>query len=397
MNDKTVTSAPIVREKDPYRGILLASIGFLGFVVVVALGMALYRAIQISRAETAPALITPIFATEATTISLKCEELIEQAMLLTGTHCDKLGPNQVCYGNTTVNADLLPQALTEFNSAGDVVSIDFLQKLTTAPLDLNKQEWGIAVMNITANLPRSLPGESVKMMVLGNTTLGNSGGDVQSFYFFSDLGRIVCDEVPFDGLMITMPDGTGINLVINGSEVTLEGNASLTAVRGGNMEVNLYSGTASVTADGQTQMLTAGQSLQVPLGGETGTESIGAPSEPTIITTTDFNLTCLLAGLNCTNLTAVPTLPIGQTPLATGTLLSNPTVAAPTSVQPPPTQPAQNTPVPESTQKIPPGQLKKTPSPEPIQPPEPTQPPEPNNPGENNGGGGGGGTGKPKP
>jgi len=310
---------------------------------------------------------------------LGCQELIDQAMLVSGSNCDNLGPNQICYGNHAVEAELIPNANEKFTNAGDVVDLDLIQRLKTTPLDLSKQEWGIAVLNIIANLPRSLPGESVKMVVFGNTTLGNNNQtDVQSFYFFSELGRIYCDKVPFDGLMVTMPDGTGISLMINGSELTLMGNASLRAVQNGNMDVSLYSGTASITANGQTQNFTAGQTVQVPLGGANGTDPVGVPSEPTTLSPQDLNIACSLAGLFCPLPTSVPTVNSQgtQTTAVPGNITPLPTVPGstsgstpvpPSNTQPPDTQP-QPTPQPESTKRIPPGQEKKTPTPGQAQP-----------------------------
>ncbi len=361
------------------------------FLCLGVVGLALNQAGYLPRISSLinPVTINPVTINPTTTPvtaneSLSCQDLINQAMLISGNNCDHVGPNQVCYGNITIQANLIPNANQPFANVGDVVDVQLVQLLSTAPLDLQKKEWGIAIFNIIANLPRSLPGEAVKMVVFGNTTIGNNGvKDVQSFYFSSELGQIVCNEVPFDGIMITMPDGTGVRLMINGSELTLMGNASLRAVKNETMDVSLYSGTASITANNQTQFFGAGQRVQVPMGGANGTDAIGAPSLPTALSSQELILACTLAGTSCSSTTLIPTVNAqdAQATLSSyinGTSLPTiPATIAPTATQiPPATQiqptskpvqptpkPVQPTPKPVKEKNTPPGLIKKTPRP----------------------------------
>jgi hypothetical protein len=329
-----------------------------------------------------PTTINPTTTPVTAIKDLSCQDLINQAMLISGNNCDHVGPNQVCYGNITIQADLLPNANEPFANVGDVVDVQLVQLLSTAPLDLQKKEWGIAIFNIIANLPRSLPGEAVKMVVFGNTTIGNNGiKDIQSFYFSSELGQIVCNEVPFDGIMITMPDGTGVRLMINGSELTLMGNASLRAVKNESMDVSLYSGTASITANNQTQFFGAGQRVQVPLGGVNGTDSIGGPSLPTTLSSQELTLACTLAGTSCSSVSLIPTVNSQDAQATLSSFINGtpfpaiipviPTTAIapiatqmPTAIQIQPTpRPVQPTPKPVKEKNTPPGLIKKTPKP----------------------------------
>lgn len=348
--------------------------------------------------------------TSSPTLKLNCQELIDQAMRIAESHCDHVGTNQVCYGNITIHAELLPNTTQRFSQTGDIIDVQWLRNLKTAQLDLENEEWGIAIFNIVANLPRSLPGESVKMVVFGNTTLGNQGSqDIQSFFFSNELGQIVCDEIPFDGILITMPDGTGIHLVINGTDLTLMGNASLTASLNGTMNVNLYNGSASVTAGGVTQFLGTGQTVQIPLGGTTGTDASGPPSKPKPLSDDETKLGCTMGIGNCSK-TPVPTISMTDvqatidpqftpvTPNATSTKIINPTntifinptttpllnpsdtptispsstpflnptntkVVVPPTIQPPPTIIKETSEPTQKAQKTPPGLIKKTPKP----------------------------------
>lgn len=365
---------------------LIITVGLLALICLGLWGLAIYKSGFLGLAG----------QPSGTANGLTCEKLIEQAMRISNNHCDKIGINEVCYGNNSIQADLLPSAGAVFDKTGDTVPINLLQHLSTSPLDLNKNEWGIAVFNIIANLPRSLPGESVKMVVFGNTTIGNNQvGDIQSFYFSSELGQIICDDVPFDGIMITMPDGTGVHLIINGSDLTLSGNASLTAQKNGTMDITLYSGSGSITADGKTQDFNAGEVIKVPMGGDNGTDSIGPPTKPSPIPPGDFGNFCAFTGLNCPPKTGKTTTPSTLIPsrtvyptrtiILTGTFMpSNTPIFGPTlivtqtaikiipseTIKPPNTPSVgTSTPVPPQNtttrlpKKTPPGQEKKTPRP----------------------------------
>jgi hypothetical protein len=179
-----------------------------------------------------------------------CQTLVENAMQAAGDHCDHMGPNQVCYGNITLTADLQPDASERFAEQGDVVAVDRLVRLSATPLDLETREWGVAVFKVMANLPGSLPGQTVTMMVFGNIVLDTTSNNLEAFYFSSQLGRLACDKVPTDGLLITMPDGAGVQFNINGTELTLKGDASLTAITNGEMAVALHSGDAHIISAG---------------------------------------------------------------------------------------------------------------------------------------------------
>jgi hypothetical protein len=187
--------------------------------------------------------------------------------------------------------------------------------------------------------------------VFGNTTLQNSGS-LETYYFYSGLGKVACDQIPFDGLMVTMPEGSGLHFFVNGSELTLMGNASLRADQNGSMDVSLYSGSGSITSDGQQQVFTAGESVSVPLGGLNGTDSIGPPTNPQPLTPEELELACSLTGTYCdeTNITPVPSdialqmlltakaLTATRTPFPTFTPSSTPTRTSSATVTRTPTR-----------------------------------------------------------
>ena len=86
-----------------------------------------------------------------------------------------MAPNQVCYGNTTVSAQLAPGAPSRFEQRGDIVNVDRLLGISVSPLDPAKDEWGIAVFKLLANLPRTLPGQNVTFIAQSVKLILESG------------------------------------------------------------------------------------------------------------------------------------------------------------------------------------------------------------------------------
>ncbi len=282
----------------------LLVLGLIIFIIGGFFAMALYRAQNITDPT------EDWTSANAGETQVTCQDLIDRAMQASGDSCDQMGSNQVCYGNNTLLAELIAGTASKFSQRGDMVSVADLRRLAASPLSLASEEWGIAVFKVLANLPRSLPGETITMVVFGNTTLDNTSNNLQTFFFSSTLGQIICDQVPFDGLMITMPDGTGVSFVINGAEMTLMGNASITATQNGSMEVSLYSGSATITSSGQTQIVTAGQSTSMDLGGDNGTSAISPPSAPEPLSPEELTLACTLTGNFCSQQEITPVSPL---------------------------------------------------------------------------------------
>jgi len=262
---------------------------------VVCLGL---FGIALARAGTLPVDLPS--NSEATTIAQNdelCQTLIENAIQASQDQCENIGPNKVCYGNITLKAELHPNVNERFTERGDVISIQNLLRLSASPLNMNTREWGVAIFKVMANLPGSLPGQTVTMVVFGNTVLENRSDTLEAFYFFSELGRIVCEKAPYDGLLITMPDGAGVQFNINGTDLTLQGNASLTATKNAKMVIALFRGVAIVKSAGREQTIKAGEKVSVPLGGENGAEAIGAPSLPAPVSPDDLDKGELISGL----------------------------------------------------------------------------------------------------
>jgi hypothetical protein len=294
-------SGSSVPPKKPRRRALVIILFLLGIALVLCIGtwvFALYRARTLSNP-----VVTSTFAggNEA-----NCQVLIERAMQSSGDNCTNIDSNEVCYGNNTISASLIPGSGQTFGQRGDIIKVEELQSLSASPLNLASQEWGIAVFKVMANLPRSLPGETITMVVFGNTTLDKTAKNLETFYFSSDLGQIQCQKVPYDGIMITMPEGAGVKFTVNDAELTIMGNASLKATQNGSMEVSMYSGSAYIVSDGQGQVIGAGEVSSVPMGGSNGMSSTGPPSLPRTLSPEELAIACTMSGKFCSQQEITP-------------------------------------------------------------------------------------------
>jgi hypothetical protein len=327
-----------------------------------------------------------------------CQSLIDQAISYTGKYCNQIGANQGCYGNTTIQAQMITNASQRFSERGDVADINQIQSISADPLNLMTHDWGIAIFRVLGNLPGTVPGEMVTLMVFGNTKLDKTSTGLGSFYFSSELGQIVCGKVPLDGILINMPNGAGWMFDVNGTELALTGNASLEANKNGTMVVGLYNGAGQITSDGQTQDFGAGQSVSVNLGGANGDQAVSPPSKPQSLAPEELKVACTMTGNYC-RANAISTVDTAQAPaiVQSGLTLSvitdaspvppllspsisAPSLPAPTTVlslplptasvnrpDPPSSLIPPNTPVPSN----PPG------PPNPLGPPNPPGPPKP--------------------
>src|SRR5690606_5248983 len=118
----------------------------------------------------APQMLAQQQVTDAT-----CPVLVQQALEDVGNNCDSLERNNACYGYNQVEAaffDEQPEAF--FSTPSDRAALSILQTIQTAPLSTEESLWGIATLNVQANVPGSLPGQAVVFMLLGDVEIENA-------------------------------------------------------------------------------------------------------------------------------------------------------------------------------------------------------------------------------
>ena len=98
-----------------------------------------------------------------------CPQLVQQALEQMGDNCTSMDRNNACYGFNPVQSVFVDAVEPEFfTKPADRAALAEVQTITTGPMDLDEDEWGIAVMNVQANVPNSLPGQAVTFMLMGD-------------------------------------------------------------------------------------------------------------------------------------------------------------------------------------------------------------------------------------
>jgi hypothetical protein len=104
-----------------------------------------------------------------------CTALVQQALQSVGNACGNLPRNSACYGYNRVDAAFsTPTTDDFFSTPADIAGLRELTAIRTSPLDEVEDRWGIALMNVQANVPGTLPGQAVTFMLLGDTEVQNA-------------------------------------------------------------------------------------------------------------------------------------------------------------------------------------------------------------------------------
>lgn len=207
-----------------------------------------------------------------------CEVLIDTAIDSIARVCAATGRNQACISNLSVNAIPVARA-TDFRFAteGDITNIANIDTLQLGPLDEATGELGMVYMLVQANLPDTIPGQNVAMVLYGDVQISNSTATdselaslynpMQAFYFTSGIGPSRCANLPDNGILIETPrDAVEVTLSINEVNIQLGSTAFVSFSNNQTLDVALLEGVALVSAEGGAQIVNAGQQVRIPIG-----------------------------------------------------------------------------------------------------------------------------------
>jgi hypothetical protein len=119
-------------------------------------------------------LILMVFSTVAAQDEV-CTAIIQEALAVVGEACAATGRNQACYGN--IQLAVTPRegaAAFTFDQPGDLIDITDVQTLRLSALDTDDSTWGVALMQLQANLPATLPGQNVTFLLFGDVEMENA-------------------------------------------------------------------------------------------------------------------------------------------------------------------------------------------------------------------------------
>jgi len=211
----------------------------------------------------------------------RCPAIVQTALAAAERGCAETGRNQVCYGNAMLQAEPQPgDSRLVFRRPGDVVDVAQVRSLRLSPMDIAESVWGVALMRVQANLPDTLPGQNVTMLMFGDVEFRTpEDTSLQAFYFRTGIGDAPCAEAPNSGILIQTPAGSGqIAFTINEVNVQLASTAFVQAVPGEEMRLNLVDGRAIVEAFGVEQTALGHMRIRVPL--DENLAASGPPGPP---------------------------------------------------------------------------------------------------------------------
>jgi hypothetical protein len=224
--------------------------------------------------------VAPVFAQE------DCPDIVAQALESAGEVCADTGRNQACYGNFDLTAELRADVSdVEFTQAGDITDLTNIEGLTLSGMDEDAGAWGVALLQMQANLPDTLPGQNVTMLLFGDVEIIDASTEsedevqpMQAFYFRSGIGDAPCAEAPNSGILIQTPEGAGtIELTMNDVNITLGSTAYIQAEPEGEMVFNVIEGEGVVEAEDVERTVPAGSRVTVEIDEDLHAEE--APSE----------------------------------------------------------------------------------------------------------------------
>ena len=103
-----------------------------------------------------------------------CPALVAVALEEIGDNCATIERNNACYGYNRLNTAFFePQPEDFFSTPADRSGLTLLQSIQTTGLNSSLDEWGVAVMNVQANVPGGLPGQAVVFILYGEVEVEN--------------------------------------------------------------------------------------------------------------------------------------------------------------------------------------------------------------------------------
>jgi hypothetical protein len=102
-----------------------------------------------------------------------CEALVAEAFAGLSQNCAEMGGGAACFGRAA-SATLLEGAEGDFESPGDILPLTNLSALNTSALSPAADDWGLAILNVHANVPLALSEQGLKFIMVGQVDLGNA-------------------------------------------------------------------------------------------------------------------------------------------------------------------------------------------------------------------------------
>lgn len=153
----------------------------------------------------------------------QCTEIIETAIANAEEGCSSIGRNQACFGHIALDATGQPDADNfQFSNIGDIVDVAEIETLTLGGFNSDTGAWGVVLMRLQANLPDTLPGQNVTVILFGDTTLRNAASSVaqqippEQQQTISATGAVNIRSLPTTTASVLGSVNSGVNITATG-------------------------------------------------------------------------------------------------------------------------------------------------------------------------------------
>jgi hypothetical protein len=101
-----------------------------------------------------------------------CTALIQTAFDHLNESCAVMPGNSACFGNSA-SATSANGGDVSFSKPGDQLDLSAIQSIQTMPLDAETEAWGLALLNVHANVPLALSEQGLKYLMVGDVNVEN--------------------------------------------------------------------------------------------------------------------------------------------------------------------------------------------------------------------------------
>jgi hypothetical protein len=128
-----------------------------------------------------------------------CPDLVKKAVTTVGGRCSNTARNSACYGNGSLEV-VAQEGVSDlkFSNPGDKAQLTQLRSLKLGPLDTASQAWGIALLRLQANLPDTVRGQNVTMLMFGDVEITDAAGNASAAEATSLAGTLTAAAPTID-------------------------------------------------------------------------------------------------------------------------------------------------------------------------------------------------------
>jgi hypothetical protein len=195
----------------------------------------------------------------ASTIAQECPDFVAETLADVADTCSAIARNEACYGNSELHVETDTEL--SFENPGDIISVADIDSISISGAEAG--QWGVALMSLQANLPNTLPGQNVTVLLFGNVEFEPANDSMQAFYFSGGMGQPSCNEAP-DGIILQSPEGQTASLTINGVRVEF-GSTILLQYGEESMSVTTLAGIATLQTEEDRQLVPQGTQSSIEL------------------------------------------------------------------------------------------------------------------------------------